>query len=90
METVLKICKKYGRYGGSCSPDAKIHIDCGGELIDTGISHNELMIIRKISSDNTFLDTMIELKKNDIIKYNLKMSQFRNQVEQQKNNKLQS
>lgn len=28
---------------------------------------------------------MVELKKNDIIEYNLKMSQFRNQVEQQKN-----
>lgn len=85
METVLKICKKCGRYGGSCSPDAKIHKDCGGELIDTGITHDELMIIRKISSGNDFLDAMIELRKNDIIEYNLKMSQFRNQVEQQKN-----
>ncbi|MBD5394380.1 MAG: hypothetical protein HDR71_08930 [Lachnospiraceae bacterium] len=83
METVLKICKKCGRYGGSCSPDAKIHKDCGGELIDTGISHDELMIIRKISSDNAFLDAMIELKKTDIIEYNLKMSQFRAQVNQQ-------
>lgn len=27
---------------------------------------------------------MVELKKNDIIEYNLKMSQFRNQVQQQK------
>lgn len=27
---------------------------------------------------------MVELKKNDIIEYNLKMSQFRNQVNQQK------
>lgn len=85
LETVLKICKKCGRYGGSCSPDAKIHKDCGGELIDTGITHDELMIIRKISPSNDFLDALIELRKNDIIEYNLKMSQFRNQVEQQKN-----
>lgn len=84
METVLKICKKCGRYGGSCSPDAKIHKDCGGELIDTGITHDELMIIRKISPGNDFLDALIELRKNDIIEYNLKMSQFRNQVNQQK------
>lgn len=84
LETVLKICKKCGRYGGSCSPDAKIHKDCGGELIDTGITHDELMIIRKISPGNDFLDALIELRKNDIIEYNLKMSQFRNQVNQQK------
>lgn len=84
LETVLKICKKCGRYGGSCSPDAKIHKDCGGELIDTGITHDELMIIRKISPSNDFLDALIELRKNDIIEYNLKMSQFRNQVQQQK------
>lgn len=85
MKTVLKICKKCGIYAGSCSPDSKIHGgNCGGELIDTGIFHDELMIIRKISSDNAFLDAMVELKKNDIIEYNLKMSQFRNQVNQQK------
>ncbi|MDE7425425.1 MAG: hypothetical protein K2N51_17340 [Lachnospiraceae bacterium] len=87
METVLKICKKCGRYGGACSPDAKIHNGCGGELIDTGISHDELMIIRKISSDNDFLDAMIELKKTDIIEYNLKMSQFKTQANQQKQQK---
>lgn len=85
METVLKICKKCGRYAGSCSPDSKIHGgNCGGELIDTGISHDELMVIRKISSGNDFLNAMIELRKNDIIEYNLKMSQFRTQVNQQK------
>lgn len=84
MQTVLKICNKCGRYIGSCSPDAKIHGGtCGGELIDTGISHDELMVIRKISSDNTFLDAMIELKKDDIIEYNLKLSQFRNQTNSQ-------
>ncbi len=33
---------------------------------------------------------MIDLKEKDIIEYNLKMSQFRNQVEQQKSNKRQS
>ncbi len=84
MQKVLKICKKCGKYGGSCSPDSKIHGgNCGGELIDTGISHDELMVIRKISSDNTFLDAMIELKKNNIIEYNLKISQFRNQTNNQ-------
>lgn len=91
MEKVLKICKKCGRHLGACSPDSKVHGgDCGGELIDTGISHDELMIIGKISSDNVFLDAMIELKKKDIIEYNLKMSQFKSQLEQQKRNKIQN
>lgn len=91
MQKVLKICKKCGKYAGSCSPDSKIHGgDCGGELIDTGISHDELMIIRKISSDNAFLDAMIDLKEKDIIEYNLKMSQFKSQLEQQKSNKVQN
>ncbi len=84
LETVLKICKKCGKYGGSCSLDAKIHKNCGGELIDTGISHDELMIIRKTSPDNSFLDAMIDLKEKDIIEYNLKMSQFKAQLQQQK------
>lgn len=53
-------------------------------MIDTGISFEDFGIIRKISSDNAFADAMVELKKNDIIEYNLKMSQFRTQVNQQK------
>lgn len=85
MQKVLKICKKCGIYAGSCSPDSKIHGgECGGELIDTGISHDELMIIRKISSDNSFLDAMIELKQKDIIEYGLKLSQFKSQIEQKR------
>ena len=85
MQKVLKICKKCGIYAGSCSPDSKIHGgECGGELIDTGISHDELMIIRKISSDNAFLDAMIELKQKDIIEYGLKLSQFKSQLEQKR------
>lgn len=42
------------------------------------------MIIRKISPDNSFLDAMIDLKEKDIIEYNLKMSQFKAQLQQQK------
>ena len=91
LETVLKICKKCGRYLGSCSLDSKTHdADCGGELIDTGISHDELMIIRKISPDNSFLDAMIDLKEKDIIEYNLKMSQFKAQLQQQKSSASQT
>lgn len=90
LQTVLKICKKCGIRGGSCSPEGKIHKGCGGELIDTGITTDELMVIRKISNDDAFLDAMINLKEKDIIEYNLKMSQFRTQLEQQKASKAQS
>ena len=89
-DVVLK-CNKCGRFyiAGenkdiNCVDNYK---NCGGIMRDTGIKFEDVNIIRKISSDNEFLDAMIELKKTDIIEYNLKMSQFRNQVEQQKQQK---
>ena len=92
MKTVLKICKKCGARPGSCAPDAKIHTGggCGGELIDTGISTDELLVIHKISNDEEFLDAMIELKKKDIIEYNMKLSQFKAQTGQQNRSVQQS
>ena len=42
------------------------------------------MIIGKISSDSDFLEAMINLKQQDPIEYQLKMSQFKTQIEQQK------
>lgn len=86
-DIVLK-CSKCGRFymGGenkdiNCIDNYK---NCGGIMCDTGLKFDEANIIRKISSDNELLNAMIELKKNDIIEYNLKLSQFRNQVNQQK------
>ena len=78
----VKICEKCGGIFGSCDKNALIHTgnNCGGNLIDTGLVHDELMAIRKVSSDNDFLKAMIELKKKDIIEYNLKMSQFKAQT----------
>ena len=91
MQTVLKICKKCGTRGGATPVDGKIHGGgCGGELIDTGITTKDLLTIRKISPDEAFLDAMIDLRKKDIIEYNLKLSQFRTQIEQQKASKAQS
>ena len=58
--------------------------NCGGVMCDTGMNFEEANIIKKISSDNNFLQAMIDLKEKEIIEYNLKMSQFRSQVEQQK------
>ena len=88
MGDIVLRCNKCGRFyiGGenkdiNCIDNYK---NCGGIMCDTGLKFDEANIIRKISSDNELLNAMIELKKNDIIEYNLKMSQFRTQVNQQK------
>lgn len=59
-------------------------------MIDTGISFDEFNIIRKLSSEDGLLDAMVELKKKDIIEYNLKISQFKTQLQQQKSSVSQS
>lgn len=91
MGDIVLRCNKCGRFyiGGenkdiNCIDNYK---NCGGIMCDTGLKFDEANIIRKISSDNELLNAMIELKKNDIIEYNLKLSQFKNQVEQ--NNQIQ-
>lgn len=66
-------------------PENMICPKCKSNLEETNISHEDANIIFSISKDNTFLEAMIDLKEKDIIEYELKMSQFRNQVTQQKN-----
>ena len=82
MGEIVKICEKCGRVIGLCNKNDLIHIGggCGGNLIETGLVVDELKVINKISTDREFLDAMIELKKKDIIEYNLKMSQFKAQT----------
>lgn len=46
----------------------------------------DLITLKEISNDKEFLEAMIKLKKNDPIEYQLKMSQFKNQLQQQENN----
>ena len=59
--------------------------DCEHELIDIDLSKEDFDIITSISKDINFLESMIQLKNSDIIEYNLKLSQFKTQVQQQKN-----
>ena len=89
MGDIVKKCNKCGRFCVCSSPDYLIdgYEGCDGRMIDTGIKFNEYLIISKISDDKNFLQAMIDLKEKDIIEYNLKMSQFRTQVEQQKANR---
>ena len=55
-----------------------------GILEDSIITYEELEVIQDVSdSDRQFLEAMIELKKNDPIEYQLKMSQFKANLKQQ-------
>ncbi|WP_289747784.1 hypothetical protein [Thomasclavelia cocleata] len=86
MGDIVKKCNKCGRFC-VCSDDDYIvdgYKGCDGLMVDTGIKFDDYLIISKISDDDNFLQAMIDLKEKDIIEYNLKMSQFRNQVQQQK------
>lgn len=60
--------------------------NCGTEFIDIDFSAKDLAIIEDISEDVSFIEAMIKLHDTDIIEYELKMSQLRNQVQQQQNN----
>lgn len=44
----------------------------------------EIDVIKQISTDHKFWNAMIQLKENNIIDYELKMNQFREQIERQK------
>lgn len=53
---------------------------CGGKLIKTNFIRGELPPLIEASSDPSFIDAMMKLKDKDIIEFNLKMSQFRAQM----------
>ncbi len=62
---------------------------CNNKLVDTLITENEFNLIEDVSdSDRQFLEAMIELKKNDPIEYQLKMSQFKANLKQQESSKV--
>ncbi len=89
MNMIVVKCDKCGEIG-LCS-DTENLVDkvnnCNGNLIKVNIAEEEFDILCDISEDNNFLQAMIDLKENDIIDYNLKMSQFKSQLEQQKGSK---
>ena len=71
---------KYG-YLWTLTDDAKICPDCQSNLVDIDFPALDLKILSKISDSTDFYDAMIKLHDDDIIEYELKMSQFRSQVE---------
>ena len=92
MEYIEALCDKCRHLIGT--PKNLTNHDCGGKLIPLELEHDDYITLCKIWSTGNEVDytvhwdlynAMVELKNNDVIKYNLKMSQFRTQVEQQKN-----
>lgn len=67
---------KYG-YLWTLTDDAKICPDCQSNLVDIDFPALDLKILEKISDSTDFYDAMIKLHDDDIIEYELKMSQFR-------------
>ena len=55
------------------------------KMIQVSMTYKEFNLLCEISSEPSFMSAMNDLKQKDIIEYELKMSQFRTQVEQQKN-----
>lgn len=63
---------------------------CGYDLTEMPITIDELRILDNISKDISFLEAMIELKEKDIIEFESRMGQFRNQIAQQEQIKQQA
>ena len=68
-----------------CEDSTNMCKHCGSQLEDTNVTRDDYVTIAKASQGNRqLLEAMIELKQKDIIEYELKMGQFRTQVQQQK------
>lgn len=92
MSSIVVKCDKCGEIGACEGNSGLIHKvnNCNGNLIKTSLSYDDFWLLCDISEDNDFLQAMIDLKEKDIIEYNLKMSQFKSQLAQQKSNKVQN
>lgn len=93
---MLKLCKNcrekledpfYGYISFVDEEDFECPI-CRNKLVNTNITIEDYQVIDNVSDDITFLEAMIELKKNDPIEYQLKMSQFKANLKQQESSKV--
>lgn len=57
---------------------------CNGNLIELNLSKDEFHILFKTSPDKDFIFAMDKLKADDIVEFNLKMSQFKQSIPKQK------
>lgn len=89
-ETIIKRCVKCSRVG-RFSPEFTKCRKCGEDtLIATSMTDEEFCILCDVAPKNNELcSLMIDLKEKDPIEYQLKMSQFKTQVQQQESIKNQ-
>lgn len=65
------------------SEDTYICPICHGKLVDTLITRDEYLVIIEVSNDTSFIQEMMNLKDIDPIEYQLKIQQFKTQLQQQ-------
>ncbi len=63
---------------------------CGGTVNDLKMYSKDYIVLTAISPERKFIESMLQLQETDIVEYNLKMSQFRTQVQQQENIRAQA
>ena len=90
-ETIIKRCAKCGDIG-RFSPEFVKCLKCGEDtLLATNMTDEEFCVLCKAAPKNNELcSLMIDLKEKDPIEYQLKISQFKTQLEQQKSSKTQN
>ena len=62
----------------------------GHDTIQLSMTCDDYEILTHISTEPSFMDSMVKLHDSDIIEYNLKMSQFKAQLAQQESVKAQN
>lgn len=72
------ICDEYGPDGNKC-------MKCGGELEETNLENRELMYIQRISKNPDYILAMNDLKGKDIIEFESKMENIRQQLSDRDN-----
>lgn len=73
-------------FGDDCKLSEKQCPRCNGDISELELTKDEWDVLERVSVDSNFIISMDKLKKNDIIDFNLKLSQFRasiSQLEQQ-------
>lgn len=60
---------------------------CQHKLVDTVLTGDEEEILSDVTRSASFYDSMIDLKQKDPIEFQLKMSQFKTQLQQQESSK---
>ena len=76
---------KYHVHGYKSFYDSDNHktcLECGNELTQFSMTCDDYKVLTHISTDPTFMDSMIKLHDENIVEYQLKLSQFKTQLSQ--------